>query len=466
MGLIMINKLFEAARVGNSDDVNNYMDILYDERRYNIESFKSLSVQSNLLSVAVSYGHHKMLELLINAGCNVNLFDTNSWLPIHSAAFNGNVEIMEMLINARADIDLKTNRRDTGVSALYIATKEGHAEIVRTLIRNMVKVNTLNGSNKETALHCAAFYNNIEIINTFISERASLNIRDANGNTALHVAVMKGNIDAMSTLLEKRAKVTITNKYGDTPLHIAVNGGVFDAIEVLVKYMGKEGTDIVNNSGKTALQIAVHAENSDMVKALLDAGVKPNRSLNSYVANNGHENIVWLFTEAEKKEQLLRAAARSDTAMLYEAIAGLEELYANDILGFMVALDSRDNCGSSALHKAVYNNNFEMVEMLIKKGASVGAININRLTPLNIAINNNNIDIINLLCEAQGINDPYNTNLNAMKLYVCQLSDFPQFSTRSSLPNNDNAPTPNITNSAQIAREMSKFPSNNNGRNF
>jgi ankyrin repeat protein len=50
---------------------------------------------------------------------------------LHCAAENGRKEIVEMLINANADVNERSNN---GYTALYFATDNGHTEIVEMLI--------------------------------------------------------------------------------------------------------------------------------------------------------------------------------------------------------------------------------------------------------------------------------------------------------------------------------------------
>lgn len=62
-------------------------------------------------------------------------------------------------------------------------------------------------------------------------------------------------------------------------------------------------------------------------------------------------------------------------------------------------INIKDRNGLTALHHACKNNNLEMVEFLLEKGANVHAINRASQTPLYEAITNKNIEIIKLLLE-------------------------------------------------------------------
>ncbi len=90
---------------------------------------------------AAAAGHTQIVELLIQAGANVNLSDRAGFTPIASAAYAGYGEIVSLLIAAGADIQAPANESH-GYSALEYARmglyqfeqeNRQHAQIVRQL---------------------------------------------------------------------------------------------------------------------------------------------------------------------------------------------------------------------------------------------------------------------------------------------------------------------------------------------
>merc|ERR1719210_491440 len=72
-----------------------------------------------------------------------------------------------------------------------------------------------------TALHQAAYRNNVDVAKQLLENSANVDGTDNNGNTALHIAAKKNSVDVARLLLAKSANVDSPNKFGDTALHWA-----------------------------------------------------------------------------------------------------------------------------------------------------------------------------------------------------------------------------------------------------
>lgn len=106
------------------------------------------------LHYAARIGHTRIAELLLNRGANVNACTLNpGFTPLHLAAANGHAAMVELLLRRGAEVNWRTQTyvlkptslgekvldsvswrfsRGPG-TALGLAKKEGHAEVVRIL---------------------------------------------------------------------------------------------------------------------------------------------------------------------------------------------------------------------------------------------------------------------------------------------------------------------------------------------
>ena len=73
------------------------------------------------------------LDLLIQAGCDVNAADKNGYTPAHFLAHGGHVAALELLIDAGCDVNAADDL--DGNTPAYLAALEGHAAALELLIK-------------------------------------------------------------------------------------------------------------------------------------------------------------------------------------------------------------------------------------------------------------------------------------------------------------------------------------------
>jgi len=85
------------------------------------------------LGLACFFGHIDSAEYLVKAGAQVNALSRNelSAAPIHSATAGRHRKIVKMLLEHRADPNI---REQSGYTPLHIAAQNGDEELIRTLL--------------------------------------------------------------------------------------------------------------------------------------------------------------------------------------------------------------------------------------------------------------------------------------------------------------------------------------------
>lgn len=71
-----------------------------------------------------------------------------------------------------------------------------------------------------TALHIAAKMGHIEIVRFVIEMGVKIDVHSERKVTALALAAGNGNIEIMEILLQNGAKIGAVDRYGNTPLHM------------------------------------------------------------------------------------------------------------------------------------------------------------------------------------------------------------------------------------------------------
>lgn len=153
------NSLIMLAAFNNSPRV---FDVLMGYKP-NLE-LKNLYGESVLM--LASYRHSaKMVNSLLSNGAKVN---TSGWTALHYAASSGDLEVVNALIKAGADINAVA---PDGSSPMIMAAREGHIEIIKLLL----------------SLH------------------ANTDIQNENGMTALKWSLKRDDTDIMELLVEANA---------------------------------------------------------------------------------------------------------------------------------------------------------------------------------------------------------------------------------------------------------------------
>ena len=120
-------------------------------------------------------------ELLLIKGANIHALDFQGNTPLHSAAKNGQLEMVEFLISAGADVNLTDFR---GRTAMFWASYAGHTEIVELLIANGANINTQDDQGA-TPLTQASNEGFTDIVDLLILAGANVNVATTDGDVAL-----------------------------------------------------------------------------------------------------------------------------------------------------------------------------------------------------------------------------------------------------------------------------------------
>jgi ankyrin repeat protein len=151
------------------------------------------------LITAIQKNNIDLIRTLINND-NVNLHK-NGTTPLHHASSIGNTEVVKLLIEKGADINVKNN---FGSTPLHYASNEGNTEVVKLLIDNGADINVKDRADT-TPLHKASFKGHTEVVNLLIENGADIHVKDNSGDTPLKVANEYGRTEVVHLLFEKGA---------------------------------------------------------------------------------------------------------------------------------------------------------------------------------------------------------------------------------------------------------------------
>ncbi|XP_076079353.1 uncharacterized protein LOC143049638 [Mytilus galloprovincialis] len=157
--------------------------------------------------------------------------NTDKVSPLYMASAYGYTEVVQMLINKKADIN---KCKDTGVSPLYIACQEGHTEVVQMLTNNKADINKCD--DKEVSpLYIACQEGHTEVVQMLINNKADINKCTDNGASPLFIACYIDHAEIVEFLLKHKADCNHKWK-GLTPLDIARGENHTNIVHLLEKW--------------------------------------------------------------------------------------------------------------------------------------------------------------------------------------------------------------------------------------
>lgn len=145
--------------------------------------------------------------------------------PLHTAAYNGSSECIELLVAAGARVNAQ---EQWGTTALHNAAFKGCEASVQALIHHRADVNATN-LGRETPLHLATNKKNAAVIRILVAAKAEIDIEDRNGETPLfrlccpssHYRKNATAVPLVGLLIDNGASVDHVQTCGYTPLHMA-----------------------------------------------------------------------------------------------------------------------------------------------------------------------------------------------------------------------------------------------------
>jgi ankyrin repeat protein len=228
--------------------------------------------EPRLVEAAAAGRTERDLQLLLAAGAEVEDADSEESTALFLAARNGHADIVRFLLESKAKADAMNVRGET---AMWIAARNGQGQCVQLLIDRGVDVTTRDKGGVSPAL-MAADYGRRDILTTLIKAKADPNAADDSGCTPLFMAAYAGEDGCVEALLGLRADAGLTNATGHTPLMMAAQQGHAKCVELLLPAVSPAHVNLADrDDGDTALFLAAHGGYVECVALLHANGADP-----------------------------------------------------------------------------------------------------------------------------------------------------------------------------------------------
>ncbi len=301
-------------------------------------------------------------QILAEPGEEIGIFNVDAVdnelneTPLHIACRKGYAEIVEELINAGASVDIGVS---FGYKPLEVAIVNDRLDVVKTLIRCAkeksinLNINPKSYTINDTPLQLACKQGSIEIVEILINNGASIVKNDRFGRCPLLISVIENNSDVVKLLIKTAAEKDID---------LGVNTRFFDTPDIF--------------DGWTMLHHACYKGSVEIIEALYNAGAL------SGIAEMTYPTPLFLAVQRNKTEivqSLIRIAADKDPFF------DIDAWYRDDDckMPFM-----------TPLLKACKTGNLGIIEALLIKGASMEVSDEGNPTPLYVATQTGNAEIV------------------------------------------------------------------------
>ena len=368
------------------------MDVLVAGGAKDVQIYTTLNADEALIKAARVNDAFQAMRMLRD-GANSNFVDGNGVTPLLAAALEGNSEIVQLLVDARAEI----NYVPSGLR--QFAMSKSHAPLSEHQVMQAA-------SRGDTALIAAGREGHRDVVALLLTLGADVDLANRHGETALFLAVTQGDTPLTTLLLNNGADPNTLERENrsnrmtaarialgrDSILIKAVQEGHEEIAHALLN--AGATADHRGHMGKSALYWAIEKSRPAIAGMLLSAGVTPD--INSLAGMT----------------PLMEAARLGDidSAQLLLDHGANVNAFQHPDLGY--DSQSYDVSGMTALMFAARNGHTDLVKLLLEANAQVNIHNGRNMSAIQEAAANDHIEVVKLL-QAAGSRDQVNLSQSA-----------------------------------------------------
>jgi ankyrin repeat protein len=292
---------------------------------------------------------------------------------MRGAVLRGSAQVVVKLLDRHPDLVNQINQirfENTDWTLLHHAAQSASKDIVRVLIERGANVDLLS-SMQDTPLNFACKGGHVDIAVMLMDAGADPHIPNVDGCSPVMTCVQKGRLKILEVMLDRGVRLSDVPPWnnGDTLTHMAARYGQYG----MLQFLKRVGVDVVSERTSATgrcrpIDLAVENNHAHVVRLFLELGISPNSTLRTAPIRSPKLPL-------------------KSIPLLHGAVVHGHQDVVETLLDGGANIDKKGDDGRTALHYSItHRHSDDITMMLLRRGARIDVEDGGGYKPIHLAV--------------------------------------------------------------------------------